>query len=244
MEQKSSSPSPIGAKRACDAVAANEGSSENDEISSPPKKDSRKSLEIVDEKEKKFKIVLVLGGPGSGKGTNCARIVKDFGYVHLSAGDLLREERKSGSDTAKLIEDRIKNGLIVPSEITVGLLMQAMERSTHSNKFLIDGFPRDMGNQTLLEEIMAKDCEVQFLLFLDCPEEEMVTRLLKRGETSGRSDDNIESIRKRLQTYSAQTMPIVELYRQRSLIREFNSNRDEEAVYSDVRACFAEANSS
>ena len=176
------------------------------------------------------------------KGTNCARIVDDFGYVHLSAGDLLREERKSGSSTAKMIEECISGGKIVPAEVTVGLLMQAMEKSAPSYKFLIDGFPRDAGNQKLFEDIMSKECELQFVLFLDCPQEEMVQRLLKRGETSGRIDDNIDSIRKRLQTYAAQTMPIIENYRRVGLTREFNSNRDEEAVYADVRKCFEHVN--
>ena len=89
-------------------------------------------------------VVFILGGPGSGKGTQCELIVKKFNYVHLSAGDLLREERKTpGSEYGEIIQKRIDNGQIVPSEITVSLLKKAMEQSP-SNKFLIDGFPRNM----------------------------------------------------------------------------------------------------
>ncbi len=185
----------------------------------------------------KKQIVFVLGGPGSGKGTNCTKIVNEFGYVHLSAGDLLREEKTSGSELAQLIEDHIKKGSIVPAEITVRLLQQAMERAG-TNKFLIDGFPRDLGNLKLWEEKMDNECHVQFLLFLDCPEDEMTTRLLKRGETSGRVDDNIEAIKKRFKTYRESTMPIIEYYRKLGKTREVNSNRDEESVYRDIQTYF------
>jgi UMP-CMP kinase len=91
--------------------------------------------------EYQYKVVFVLGGPGSGKGTNCARIVEEFGYVHLSAGDLLRAERASGSELADMINTYINEGKIVPAEVTVSLLKAAMEKS-ESKSFLIDGFPR------------------------------------------------------------------------------------------------------
>jgi UMP-CMP kinase len=92
-----------------------------------------------------FLVVFVLGGPGSGKGTNCSKIVNLYGYVHLSAGDLLREERQSGSSLSEMINTYIAEGKIVPAEVTVGLLRAAMEKS-NCNKFLVDGFPRDMAN--------------------------------------------------------------------------------------------------
>ena len=86
-----------------------------------------------------------MGGPGSGKGTNCTRIVEEYGYVHLSAGDLLRAERESGSKLAIMINEHINDGRIVPSEITVCLLKKAMEKNG-AHRFLIDGFPRNMDN--------------------------------------------------------------------------------------------------
>jgi UMP-CMP kinase len=156
----------------------------------------------------KKKVVFVLGGPGSGKGTNCARIVENFGYVHLSAGDLLREERNSGSELADMINTYIREGKIVPAEVTVRLLRNAMEKSGNS-KFLVDGFPRDMDNLRCWEEKMKDVADVQFLLFLDCPQEIMLNRLLERGKTSGRIDDNEESIKKRFKTYEDSTRPII-----------------------------------
>ena len=107
------------------------------------------------------------GGPGSGKGTNCARIVEEFGYVHLSAGDLLRAERASGSELGEMIEGIIKDGRIVPSDVTVRLLRQAMEAAGEGKKFLIDGFPRNQENLDVWNRDMAH-CVVQFVLNLEC----------------------------------------------------------------------------
>ena len=105
-----------------------------------------------------WKVVFVLGGPGSGKGTQCARIVERFGYVHLSAGDLLRAERKPGSNKADMINSYIKAGKIVPAEVTVGLLKDAMERATAVGPvpgFLIDGFPRSIDNAEYFDRMLG-----------------------------------------------------------------------------------------
>ena len=101
-------------------------------------------------------ILFVLGGPGAGKGTQCAKIVENFGYVHLSAGDLLREERKApGSQFGELIEHHITNGTIVPVEITCSLLERAMNKS-EKNDFLIDGFPRNEDNLSGWNRVMGE----------------------------------------------------------------------------------------
>lgn len=131
-------------------------------------------------------VVFILGGPGSGKGTQCELIVKKFNYVHLSAGDLLREERRTpGSEFGEVIQKRIDNGQIVPSEITVSLLKKAMEKSS-SSKFLIDGFPRNMENYDVWEKIVGEAANVPFVVNFECSEETLEKRLLKRSETSGR----------------------------------------------------------
>jgi UMP-CMP kinase len=182
----------------------------------------------------------VLGGPGAGKGTNCTRIVDTFGYVHLSAGDLLREERNSGSELAEMINSFIRDGKIVPAEITVRLLRNAMEKSG-ATKFLVDGFPRDINNLRCWEENMSALVDVLFLLFLDCPEEIMMARLLERGKTSGRNDDNEESIKKRFKTYEDSTRPIIEYFRKIGKIRTVDANRNIEHVFADVCVHFQSA---
>ena len=174
---------------------------------------------------------------GAGKGTNCTKIEEKFGYIHLSAGDLLRAERASGSDLADMINSCIVEGKIVPAEVTVKLLLNAMEKSGKA-KFLIDGFPRDPGNLKCWNENSA-EAEVEFLLFLDCPFEVMTARLLERGKTSGRSDDNEESIKKRLITYQESTKPIIDHFAAEGKCRTVDSNRDLDVVFAEVSSHFA-----
>lgn len=182
-------------------------------------------------------VVFVLGGPGSGKGTNCTKIVNDFKYTHLSAGDLLRKERKSGSQLAEMINTFMKEGKIVPAEVTVKLLKDAMEESG-CEYFLVDGFPRDIDNLEAWDNLMSDIAETQFLLFLECPNEVMVQRLLERGKTSGRNDDNIETIQKRIVVYENMTMPIVEHFRKLDKMKQVDANRSEALVYEDVKIHF------
>lgn len=201
-------------------------------------KEKYSSLLTAAATSEKYEVVFVLGGPGSGKGTQCSKIVEVFGYIHLSAGDLLREERQSGSELAEMINTNIKEGKIVPAEVTVGLLRTAMEKSG-ATKFLIDGFPRDADNLSCWQEQMAEVATDKFLLFLECPEDIMVARLLERGKTSGRNDDNEESIRKRLVTYEESTRPVIEVFKAQDKVRSVDSNRELEEVFKDVSVHFA-----
>ncbi|KAF5829810.1 adenylate kinase-domain-containing protein [Dunaliella salina] len=154
-----------------------------------------------------YSIVFVLGGPGSGKGTQCEKIKERYaGVVHLSAGDLLRAERDSGSEAGEMLDSIMREGKLVPVEITIGLLKTAMEKNREGMKMvLIDGFPRALDQAARFENDVSLPSAV---LFFDCPEEEMEKRLLKRGETSGRSDDNAEAIRKRFKTFVNESLPV------------------------------------
>lgn len=176
-------------------------------------------------------ILFVLGGPGSGKGTQCEHIVTDFGFKHLSAGDLLRAEVNSGSDVGKECDTLMKEGKLVPVEITIGLLKKAMDASG-MDRFLIDGFPRATDQAEVFEAQIGAPTAV---LFYDCPQEEMEKRLLKRGETSGRADDNQETVKKRFQTYVEQTMPVVEAYEKRSLTHKISATAAPAEVYAETK---------
>ena len=184
------------------------------------------------------RVFFVLGGPGSGKGTQCAKLVELHGFVHFSAGDLLRAEAQSDSETGKMIAQMIKDGAIVPGHITIELLKKAI--FTHPNSettnFLIDGFPREMKQALDFERQVTP---AQFVLFFDCPEQILENRLLKRGETSGRSDDNLESIRKRFQTYKRQTMPVIEYFGAMDRVRKIDSSKGVHEVFSDVQSVLA-----
>ncbi|XP_073400473.1 UMP-CMP kinase isoform X1 [Dendrobates tinctorius] len=188
-------------------------------------------------------VVFVLGGPGAGKGTQCERIVEKYGYTHLSAGDLLRDERKRpGSEYGELIESYIRDGKIVPVEITISLLQRAMEQTMaaniEKNKFLIDGFPRNEDNLQGWDRTMDGKAAVSFVLFFDCDNETCIARCLERGKSSGRSDDNRESLEKRIQTYLQSTRPIIDLYEQRGKVRKVDASKSVDQVFNKVQEIF------
>jgi UMP-CMP kinase len=185
-------------------------------------------------------VIFVLGGPGAGKGTQCANLVRDYGFKHLSAGDLLRAEQdRPGSEYGEMIKNIIKEGQIVPSEVTIALLENAMEdtiKSADNRRFLIDGFPRKMDQALAFEQRVVPS---KFTLFFDCPEETMRERLLERGKTSGRSDDNEESIKKRFRTFVETSMPVVEHFEGEGRVVKVNASATPEEVYKRVQEQFA-----
>ncbi|KAK6935032.1 hypothetical protein RJ641_035187 [Dillenia turbinata] len=184
--------------------------------------------------EKKVQVVFVLGGPGSGKGTQCANIVQHFGYTHLSAGDLLRAETRSGSENGAMIQNMMNEGKIVPSEMTIKLLERAMLESGN-DKFLIDGFPRNEENRAAFERVTQ--IEPEFILFFDCPEEEMERRLLSRNQ--GREDDNIETIRKRFKAFVESSISVVEYYNSKGKLRKIDAGKPVDEVFESVKAVFS-----
>lgn len=177
---------------------------------------------------------------------------QEYGYVHLSAGDLLRKEQTTpGSEYGSLIDEHIRNGTIVPVEITCSLLEKAMlehmtslaescagDESIPAGNILIDGFPRNQNNLDGWKRQVADKVNVQFILFFECPKDVAINRCLKRGQHSGRADDNPESMAKRLDTYLNQTMPIVEHYEKMGLVRRIDSSRPIKLVFDDVKKLF------
>jgi adenylate kinase len=183
------------------------------------------------------KIVFVLGGPGSGKGTQCAKLVQDYGFTHLSAGDLLRDEVTSRSEVGVMCAKLMKEGKLVPMEVTIELLRDAMKRATLKS-FLIDGFPRALDQGLAFSESIQ---EPDFVLFFDCPLETMTERLLERSKTSGRDDDNMDTIRKRFDTFTSQSLPVLEFYKAEGNAHVVSSVRSPADVYAEVM-CIMDAN--
>jgi len=198
--------------------------------------------------DSKVTVIFVLGGPGAGKGTQCARLVQDFGFCHLSAGDLLRaEQHREGSEYGQLIQTCIKEGTIVPMEVTVKLLKNAMAAALAEHRsgegwadgrgrFLIDGFPRKMDQAEMFEHDVAKATAI---LFFSTTEEVLLQRLLERGKTSGREDDNAESIKKRFNTYKDQTMPVIEHYEKLGKVIEIDSSESIDEVHAKTKSAVA-----
>jgi len=193
----------------------------------------------------KITVIYVLGGPGAGKGTQCGKLKEEFDFCHISAGDQLRaEQERQGSTYGELIKTCIKEGTIVPMEVTIKLLENAMraalEDPSHTGdgwkdgkgRFLIDGFPRKMDQADAFDDDV---CPASLVFFFSTTEEIMLDRLLQRGETSGRADDNIDSIKKRFNTYRETTMPVIRKYEKLGKVSEIDSSPSVDEVYSKVR---------
>ena len=191
-------------------------------------------------------VIFVLGGPGAGKGTQCANLVSEYGFTHLSAGDLLRAEQdRPGSQFGDLIRSYIKDGLIVPMEVTIKLLENAMRATRESadateaakSRFLIDGFPRKLDQAHKFE---ASVCPARLVLFYDCDEATMEHRLLERGKTSGRADDNAESIRKRFRTFVETSMPVVDYFETQDKVVKVDATATPAEVFAKTKEVLAE----
>jgi adenylate kinase len=187
-------------------------------------------------------VTFVLGGPGSGKGTQCARLVSEFGFVHLSAGDLLRAEVARGSPDGAMIQSYIAEGKIVPVAVTLALLRAAMDAASmgsangRNTRFLVDGFPRAADQAAAYEASLGAPDGV---LFFDLSEAAMRERLLERGKTSGRADDNEDTIVKRFETFRDTSLPVIHSYARRGLVTRVDASGDIDAVYASTRSGFA-----
>lgn len=188
-------------------------------------------------------VVFVLGGPGAGKGTMCELAESQLGWTHLSTGTLLRAAREAGGPAAAVIDEFIAAGQLVPNEIVVTLLVQAMERVTRTtgkNSFLLDGFPRSLSNLEAWHEVFGREAELPRMLYFECPYAVLEQRILGRAPYSGRSDDNVESIKLRFDTFKAETLPTVEFFKSQNKCVEVDTSQDRQAVYAVVASNLAE----
>lgn len=159
--------------------------------------------------------IVIFGAPGSGKGTQSALIADKYNLVHLSTGDMLRDEIARGTEIGKFADTLISKGNLVPDDLIVKMIdAKISEQKSNCNGFIFDGFPRTVAQAAALDKLLA-DHDKRLTLMLDLRVEEslLVDRLLKRGESSGRADDNMEVIKKRLQIYHEVTMPVIEFYK-------------------------------
>lgn len=190
----------------------------------------------MSEHQSKPKVLFVLGGPGSGKGTVCEGLVKNFHFKHFSTGDLLREEVKKGSELGKQIDGFISKGEMVPGDVTVTLIKTAIFESAATNPlFLLDGYPRNQSNIDYWRQVMRDDVEVLGILYLNCAEETMKARILSRGQSSGRSDDNEEIFKNRIKVFFSETVPAIEAWkRDGGKVFDISSESTKEECYEEA----------
>jgi adenylate kinase len=173
--------------------------------------------------------LILFGPPGSGKGTQSDKLVAKYGLIHLSTGNLLREEISQKTPLGLEAKNFMDKGQLVPDEVVIGMIDSSLEHHKDATGFLFDGFPRNVAQAQALDKLLElKKTEINLVLALEVSEEELVKRLLNRGKTSGRSDDNDELvIRKRFAVYSNETTPVAEHYRK---ARKFQSIKGEGTV--------------
>lgn len=183
-------------------------------------------------------VIFVIGAPGAGKGTQCELLAKKYGYHHLSAGELLRAEQDNpNSATGELIRERLRQGAIVPMQITISLLKQAIidklcQDTMDDTVFLIDGFPRAIDQGIEFERTVTP---AKAIISLECSEDVSLKRILQRGQGSGRDDDNEESIRKRFNTYKATSIPVVKHFlEQGRIVYRIDTDADISQVHTKL----------
>ena len=158
--------------------------------------------------------LVLFGPPGAGKGTQAARLVEKYHLVHLSTGDIFRSNIKEGTDLGQLAKSYIDKGALVPDEVTIGMLEAEVNSNSNAKGFIFDGFPRTSAQAEALDAFLStKDTEVSSMLALEVDENELITRLLERGKSSGRADDQDASIIKnRIKVYENETAVLKTYY--------------------------------
>ena len=161
-----------------------------------------------------MKNIVIFGAPGSGKGTQSDLLIKEYGLYHISTGDVLREQISLGTELGKIADSYISQGKLIPDDLMIDILDNVLDTHHEADRGVIfDGYPRTIKQAEALDVLLAKrNARLNVVLGLEVEEEELVVRLLNRGKTSGRSDDNMETIKKRLDVYKTQTTPLKEHY--------------------------------
>lgn len=179
--------------------------------------------------------IVIFGAPGSGKGTQSARIVEEYGVSHISTGDVLRAEIKKGSELGKVAKGYIDQGQLLPDALIIDILASVLDSLKDSRGVIFDGFPRTIPQAEALKKMLSeRGQDVSVMLDLDVPEDELIDRLIKRGQESGRADDNLETIKKRLTVYSEQTSPLKDFYKAEGKYQHINGVGSMDAIFDEI----------
>lgn len=182
--------------------------------------------------------IIIFGAPGSGKGTQSCLIKEKYNLLHLSTGDLLRDEIASDTELGRVANSYISKGHLVPDEMIVEILDKAIEEKEREDKYngiILDGFPRTVAQAEALEKLIQKrNKDISILIDLSVDEGELVDRLVKRGQTSGRSDDNLETIKERLQVYHTKTAPVNDYYKKQNKYTKVDGSGSVDEIFDRI----------
>ena len=182
--------------------------------------------------------IVIFGAPGSGKGTQSERLIKEYGLHHISTGELLRDHIARGTEIGKVADSYISQGNLIPDELMLELLEHEIDTNSQktSKGIIFDGFLRTVPQADALKALLARrGSGIHAVVGLEVADDELVDRLVKRGLESGRSDDNIDTIRKRLEVYHRQTSPLREYYVSEGKYCPIEGAGDVEKIFGDIK---------
>lgn len=185
-----------------------------------------------------MKNIVIFGAPGSGKGTQSDKIIAEFGVAHISTGDVLRAEIKAETELGKIAASYINDGNLVPDSLIVDILASTLDsKGKDIPGVIFDGFPRTIAQAEALDKMLQERGEqVSVVIGLEVDGEELIKRIIARGKTSGRADDNEDTAKKRLSTYYAQTLPLKDFYVAQGKYARIEGVGDIDAIYQCVSA--------
>lgn len=181
--------------------------------------------------------IVIFGAPGSGKGTQSERLIERYGLHHISTGELLRNHIARGTHLGKVADAFISNGLLIPDELMIEVLGELFKENpeTIEKGVIFDGFPRTVPQAEALAEMLKEyGTEIHAVVGLEVDEDELVRRMLERGKESGRSDDNLGTIKKRLEVYHKQTAPLRDYYKGKGRYHAINGNGEVDSIFNDI----------
>ena len=182
--------------------------------------------------------LVLFGPPGAGKGTQSAKLIAKYGLIHLSTGDLLRAEISAGTTLGLEAKKLMDQGILVPDAVVIGMIENKLNENKEAAGFIFDGFPRTEAQAQALDDLLSgHQLAINHMIALEVSEEELTQRLLERGKTSGRPDDqNEELIRKRVQEYGEKTAPVAGYYAAQNKFSGINGIGEIEDIFSQIIA--------
>ncbi len=180
--------------------------------------------------------LVLFGAPGSGKGTQSAKLIDKYDLHHISTGEVLRDHMKRETELGKIAKKYISEGQLIPDELMICILEEVLEKEVKDKKGVIfDGFPRTIPQAEALRDLLRKrNTDLHAVVGLEVPEDELVERMLNRGKETGRADDNLETIKKRLDVYHTQTSPLREYYQKEGKYLKINGSGHVDDIFNEI----------
>lgn len=179
--------------------------------------------------------IIIFGAPGSGKGTQSQKLIDKYQLTHISTGDVLRDQISKETELGKLASKYMSQGELVPDKVVIDMLGEIISANHNTNGFIFDGFPRTLPQGEAMDKMLEeKDESIDVVLWLDVDNQELIDRLLKRGKETGREDDNLKTIKSRLEVYSRETEPLKEFYSKQDKLAKIDGIGTVEEIFSRI----------